>query len=113
MEDNIELKVSKYDPRGGDDLVSQINLAPATARIRGKLITLDGDTQVTGYFWANAVSAHSIDANKLNVTSLSALTANFGTFTTNVSGKGSVTIKGSLIEVRDANGNLRVKMGVW
>ena len=113
MQDNIELKVSKYDPSGGDDLVSQINLAPSTARIRGKLITLDGDTQVTGYFWANAVSAKSIDASKVNVTSLSALTANFGTFTTAVSGKGSVTISGSLIEVRDANGRLRVRVGIW
>ena len=113
MQDNIELKVSKYDPSGGDDLVSQINLAPATARIRGKLITLDGDTQVTGYFWANAVSAKSIDASKVNVTKLSALTANFGEFTTSVSGKGSVTIKGSLIEVRDANGKLRVRVGIW
>lgn len=107
MQDNIELKVAK------SGVISAINLTPETARIKGKLITLDGDVSVSGYFWANAVSAKSIDASKVNVTSLSALTANFGTFTTSVSGKGSVTIKGSLIEVRDANGKLRVRVGIW
>lgn len=107
MQDNIELRVAK------DGVVSALNLTPETARIKGKLITLDGNTSVSGYFWANAVSAKSIDASKLNVSSLSALTANFGTFTTSVSGKGSLKITGSLIEVRDANGTLRVRMGIW
>ena len=107
MQDNIELRVAK------NGVVSALNLTPETARIRGKLITLDGDTSVSGYFWANAVSAKSIDASKLNVTSLSALTANFGEFTTAVSNKGSMKIKGSLIEVYDNNGTLRVRMGIW
>lgn len=111
LQNSIELKVSKYDPNGADDLVSQINLAPGTARIRGKLITLDGDVQIAGTFWANAVQAKSIDAKKLNVTSLSALTANFGEFTTSTSA-GKVVIKGSLIEVWDTQ-RVRVRIGLW
>jgi hypothetical protein len=109
LQDNIELKVSKYSPDGADDLVSQINLAPSTARIRGKLITLDGDTKVTGYFWANAVEAKSIDVGKINANSLSALSANIGNVTggtitgTTVSGS---TIIGSTI--RNANNTFSV-----
>jgi hypothetical protein len=112
LQDNIELKVSKQDPQNpNNDLISQINLSPGTVRLKGKLISLDGDVQVGGYFWSNAVSAKSIDASKLNVTSLSALTANFGEFTTSTSA-GKVVIKGSIIEVWDKN-RVRVKIGLW
>ena len=105
LQDNIELKVSK------DGVVSAINLTPETARIRGKLITLDGDTSVNGYFWANAVQAKSIDVSKINADSLSALSANIGS----VSG-GTITgttIVGSTIRnagntfAVDANGNIK------
>ena len=105
MQDNIELKVAK------NNVVSQINLSKEGVRIKGNLISLDGDVQVGGYFWSNAVSAKSIDASKLNVTSLSALTANFGTFTTSTSA-GKVVIKGSLIEVWDTK-RVRVRIGLW
>jgi hypothetical protein len=105
MQDNIELKVAK------NGVVAALNVTPETVRIKGKLITLDGDTSVSGYFWANAVSAKSIDATKLNVSSLSALTANFGTFTTSTSA-GKVVIKGSLIEVWDTQ-RVRVRIGLW
>jgi len=106
LQDNIELKVSK------NGVVSAINLTPETARIKGKLITLDGDTSVNGYFWANAVQAKSIDASKLNVSSLSALTATIGTLQTKTSGA-RVVIKDNLIQVYDANNKLRVRLGVW
>ena len=107
LQDNIELRVAK------NGVVSALNLTPETARIKGKLISLDGDVSVSGYFWSNAVQAKSIDASKLNVSSLSALTANFGTFTTNVTNKGYMKITGSLIEVYDSNNNLRVRLGIW
>ena len=103
MRDNIELRVAK------SGVISAINLTPETARIRGKLITLDGDTQVTGYFWANAVEAKSIDVGKINANSLSALSANIGNVTggtiigTTVSGS---TIIGSTI--RNANNTFSV-----
>ena len=98
MQDNIELRVAK------SGVISAINLTPETARIRGKLITLDGDTSVSGYFWANAVSAKSIDVSKINANSLSALSANIGS----VSG-GTITgttIVGSTI--RNANNTFSV-----
>ena len=107
LQDNIELKVAK------DSVVTQINMNKEGVRIKGNLISLDGDTSVNGYFWARAVQAKSIDADKLNVTSLSALTANFGEFTTAVSGKGYMKVKGSLIEVYDNNNQLRVRLGIW
>lgn len=105
LQDNIELKVSK------DGVVSAINLTPETARIKGKLITLDGDTSVNGYFWANAVQAKSIDVSKINADKLSALSANIGSV--NGGTITGTTIVGSTIRNAgntfsvDANGNIK------
>ena len=119
MQDNIELKVSKQDPQNpNNDLISQINLSPGTIRLRGKLISIDGDTTVNAAgatAIVNMIQAKSIDANKLNVTSLSALTANFGEFTTSNSA-GKVVISGTKIEVYSKSGSnyiLRVRLGLW
>lgn len=105
LQNNIELKVSK------DGVVSALNLTPETARIKGKLITLDGDTSVNGYFWANAVQAKSIDVSKINASSLSALSANIGSV--NGGTITGTTIVGSTIRNAgntfsvDANGNIK------
>lgn len=119
LQDNIELKVSKQDPQHpNNDLISQINLSPGTIRLRGKLISIDGDTTVNAAgatAIVNMIQAKSIDANKLNVTSLSALTANFGEFTTSNSA-GKVVISGTKIEVYSKSGSnytLRVRLGIW
>ena len=58
------------------------------------------------------LQANSISADKLNVTSLSALSATIGTLRTKESGA-RVEIKDNLIEVYDENNKLRVRMGVW
>ena len=114
LQDNIELKVSKQDPNHpNSELVTQLNLSPSTIKLSGKLITLNGDTQVNGTFMTKMVQAGMIDAVKANFTSLSAITANFGEFTTAVSNKGYMKITGSLIEVYDSNNNLRVRLGIW
>ena len=112
LQDNIELKVSKQDPNHpNSELVTQLNLSPSTIKLSGKLITLNGDTQVNGTFMTKMVQAGMIDAVKANFTSLSAITANFGEFTTSTSA-GKVVIKGSLIEVWDKN-RVRVRIGLW
>lgn len=66
---------------------------------------------------ANAITSEKIDAGaitaeKINVDTLSAITATIGTLRTATSGA-RMEIKDNLIEVYDANGRLRVRMGVW
>ena len=58
------------------------------------------------------LAAKAITADKLAVTSLSAITANIGTLRTKTSGA-RTEIKDNLIEVYDSNNMLRVRMGVW
>lgn len=53
-----------------------------------------------------------MDASKINVESLSAITARIGELKTADTGARTV-IKDNLIEVYDSNNVLRVKMGVW
>lgn len=64
--------------------------------------TIDGAKITTG----------SITATQLSVQSLSALNAKIGTITTTGT-QGSMTISDSLIEIRDAYGNIRVRLGIW
>ena len=59
----------------------------------------------------------SINANKINAESLSAISAKLGTITTlkddaNPNGK-RVVMTGGLIQVFDDNNVLRVKLGIW
>jgi hypothetical protein len=58
------------------------------------------------------IQSNAITAEKINVNSLSAITATIGTLRTKASGA-RVEIKDNLIEVYDENNVLRVKMGVW
>ena len=113
MQDNIELRVVANDPSKAKDVMTQLNLTPSTVRIKGSLITCDGDTRVTKTFFTNGLQAKWITADKLDVDKLSSITANFGEFTTTVSKKGYMKITGSLIEVYDSNNNLRVRLGIW
>ena len=114
LQDNIELKVSKYDATKADDLITQINLAPQGATIKGKVITLDGDVLFVGNtFFQKMITAGMLNVIKANINSLSALSANIGEFTTTVSKKGYMKITGSLIEVYDSNNTLRVRLGIW
>lgn len=58
------------------------------------------------------LQAGSVDASKINVESLSAITARIGELKTADTGARTV-IKDNLIEVYDENNVLRVRMGVW
>lgn len=53
-----------------------------------------------------------MDASKINVESLSAISATIGTLRTATSGA-RLEIKDNLLEVYDSNNVLRVRMGVW
>lgn len=116
LQDNIELKVSKYDPSKADDLITQINLAPQGATIKGKVITLDGDVLFVGNtFFQKMITAGMLNVIKANIESLSALSANIGEFTT-TSSAGKIVISGTKIEVYSKSGStykLRVRLGLW
>lgn len=58
------------------------------------------------------LQAGCVDASKINVESLSAITAKIGELKTADEGARTV-IKDNLIEVYDSNNVLRVRMGVW
>ena len=107
MQDAINLRVAK------DDLISQINATPSGVYIAGKVIKIDGDTVIgQNVISGDSIQSGSISAAKLDVKSLSAITATIGTLRTATSGA-RMEIKDNLICIYDANNVLRVKMGVW
>ena len=119
MNDAIELRVQGVVQEGiqgtvkENEIISKINLSPETITIDGKLLHVTGDTVfdkniITG----GMVQASAITADKLNVDSLSAITATIGTLRTATTGA-RTEIKDNLIEVYDKNNVLRVRMGVW
>ena len=71
----------------------------------------------TTYIDGNKIQANTIEANRIKVASLSSFafttnTARIGTLTTKGT-SGSMTISDTLIEIRDATGNVRVRLGIW
>lgn len=103
----LQLKVAK------GEVVSAINVAPAGVRIDGRLLHITGNTQFDGNIIANhMLQAGAITADKLNVGSLSAISADIGLLRTRTSGE-RVEMENNQIRVYDANNRLRVRMGVW
>lgn len=74
--------------------------------------TLPNGTVIPAGLKLDSAYIGQLDANKLNVQKLSALSADLGTFTTS-NDKGTMTIEGTKVEVKDTNGVVRVKMGIW
>ena len=107
MTDAINLRVQK------GDVINQINLSPTTTTIAGKYLHVTGQTVFdNNVIVSRMLAAKAITADKLAVTSLSAITANIGLLRTATSGA-RTEIKDNLIEVYDSNNRLRVRLGVW
>lgn len=107
MTDAINLRVQK------GDVINQINLSPTTTTIAGKYLHVTGETVFdNNVIVSRMLAAKAVTADKLAVTSLSAITANIGLLRTATSGA-RTEIKDNLIEVYDSNNMLRVRMGVW
>lgn len=107
MTDAINLRVQK------GDVINQINLSPTTTTINGKYLHVTGQTVFdNNVIVSRMLAAKAVTADKLAVTSLSAITANIGLLRTATSGA-RTEIKDNLIEVYDSNNMLRVRMGVW
>lgn len=99
LDDTINLSVTKQlDGKADKDkLITQINLAPESIKLDSRLIHISGDTLFDdNVIVGRALKSKSITADKMNVESLSAISANMGTLT---AGK----IKGVRYESRTGN----------
>lgn len=111
-QDAISLAVKDID-LDGNTLVSRINLANGGILLDGKLIHITGQTLFDdNIVTKKMLQAGSVDAGKIKVDSLSAISATIGTLRTATSGA-RLEIKDNLLEVYDSNNVLRVRMGVW
>lgn len=110
----IELKVTEaMNSLDGAELVSRINLSPAGTRIDGKLLHVTGEALFDNNIIAKGmIQAGAVTADKMQVDSLSSITATIGTLRTKTSGA-RVEISDNLIEVYDDDNQLRVRLGVW
>ena len=107
MTDAINLRVQK------GDVINQINLSPTTTTIAGKYLHVTGETVFdNNVIVSRMLAAKAVTADKLAVTSLSAITARIGKLETATSGARTV-IQDNLIQVFDENNRLRVRIGVW
>ena len=77
-----------------------------------KIGNLAADKITTGNIAADRMKANVLTAVKADLKSLSALTATIGTLRTSTSGA-RTEISDNLIQVFDASGRVRVKIGVW
>ena len=110
----IELKVTEaMNSLDGAELVSRINLSPAGTRIDGKLLHVTGDALFDkNIITKGMIQAGAVTADKMQVDSLSTITATIGTLRTKTSGA-RVEISDDLIQVFDENNQLRVRIGIW
>lgn len=110
----IDLKVTQaINSIDGAELVSRINLSPAGTRIDGKLLHVTGEALFDNNIIAKGmIQAGAVTADKMQVDSLSSITATIGTLRTKTSGA-RVEISDNLIQVFDENDTLRVRLGLW
>lgn len=107
MTDAINLRVQK------GDVINQINLSPTTTTINGKYLHVTGQTVFdNNVIVSRMLAAKAITADKLAVTSLSAITANIGLLRTKTSGA-RMEIKDNLIEAYGSDNKRYVRIGVW
>ena len=107
MTDAINLRVQK------GDVINQINLSPTTTTIASRYLHVGAETVIdNNVIISRMLAAKAITADKLAVTSLSAITANIGTLRTKTSGA-RTEIKDNLIEVYGPDNKRYIRMGVW
>ena len=111
-QDAISLAVKDID-LDGNTLVSKINLANGGILLDGKLIHITGQTLFDdNIVTKKMLQAGSVDAGKIKVDSLSAISATIGILRTATSGARS-ELRDNLIQIFDSNNVVRVKLGVW
>ena len=106
MTDAINLRVQK------GDVINQINLSPTTTTIASRYLHVGAETVIdNNVIVSRMLAAKAVTADKLAVTSLSAITANIGTLRTKTSGA-RTEIKDNLIEIFDENNFRVIALGV-
>lgn len=106
MTDAINLRVQK------GDVINQINLSQTTTTINGKYLHVTGQTVFdNNVIVSRMLAAKAVTADKLAVTSLSAITARIGRMETATSGARTV-IQDNLIEIFDENNFRVIALGV-
>lgn len=106
MTDAINLRVQK------GDVINQINVSPTTTTIDGKYLHIKSTTVIdNNVIVSRMLAAKAVTADKLAVTSLSAITANIGLLRTKTNGA-RTEIKDNLIEIFDENNFRVIALGV-
>ena len=106
MTDAINLRVQK------GDVINQINLSPTTTTINGKYLHVTGQTVFdNNVIVSRMLAAKAVTADKLAVTSLSAITANIGRLRTKTSGE-RLEIESNKLTCFDSNNKVRLELGV-
>lgn len=106
MTDAINLRVQK------GDVINQINLSPTTTTIASRYLHVGAETVIdNNVIVSRMLAAKAITADKLAVTSLSAITANIGLLRTKTNGA-RTEIKDNLIEIFDENNFRVIALGV-
>lgn len=106
MTDAINLRVQK------GDVINQINLSPTTTTIASRYLHVGAETVIdNNVIVSRMLAAKAVTADKLAVTSLSAITANIGLLRTKTNGA-RTEIKDNLIEIFDENNFRVIALGV-
>lgn len=123
----LDKVLSLSKAKGGYEIVSAL---PTTNLFEGRIVFLTSDDKLyryNGAAWtravdgadiqaetvtANAIAVGAVTAAKMNVTSLSAITANIGLLRTATTGA-RMEIESNQMRSYDGNGTLRVRLGVW
>lgn len=112
LNDAIGLCVATTDYTG-NNIISKINLGSGTVAIEGKYVHITGDTVFDNNVITNGMlQAGAVTADKMDVTSLSAISATIGTLRTATSGA-RLEITDNLIISYDSNNKVRVRFGAW
>ena len=107
MSNAIASKITK------GDMTSYLQQDHTGFYIKGSLINIDGTTKIgNNIITNNMIQSNAVTAEKLNVSSLSAITATIGTLRTKTSGA-RMELHDNLILIYDENNVVRVRLGVW
>lgn len=107
LHDAINLRVKK------GDVINQINLSDTTTTIDGQHLHVTGKTVFDdNVIVSRTLAAKSVTADKINVTSLSAITATIGLLRTKTSGA-RTEIRDNIVQIYDENGFMVVALGVF
>ena len=95
------------------DMTSYLQQDHTGFYIKGSLINIDGTTKIgNNIITNNMIQSNAVTADKLDVSSLSAITATIGTLRTKTSGA-RMELHDNLILIYDENNVVRIRLGVW